>query len=313
MKIIGITALIAVGIGCLYLLADADSVSAENQFDVFIQTYKVGYSDEYEYDYRLKVFRANLDKIDEMNRRNPQATFGITKFADRTQEEMDLQRILHENDKKQCGHRTYSGTPQDSNWVGKIPQVINQGQCGSSWALGVVASAEGRYSIFTNSTGPAEQFSVQQLIDCDDQSYGCSGGFPISGFEVFLNNDICRASEYNYTGTSGDCKTCQTGIRLSECYSLNNSTEEILVDLTYGPISIAADALTWQFYQSGIVTDCNFKSLNHGVALVGYNSSESSVNIRNSWGANWGEAGHIRVGANGTCGWHLSASAGSFY
>jgi len=165
MKIIGITALIAVGIGCLYLLADVDSVSAENQFDVFIQTYKVGYSDEYEYDYRLKVFRANLDKIDEMNRRNPQATFGITKFADRTQEEMDLQRILHENDKKQCGHRTYSGTPQDSNWVGKIPQVINQGQCGSSWALGVVASAEGRYSIFTNSTGPAEQFSVQQLID----------------------------------------------------------------------------------------------------------------------------------------------------
>eukprot|EP00344_Euplotes_crassus_P012713 CAMPEP_0197001458 /NCGR_PEP_ID=MMETSP1380-20130617/6156_1 /TAXON_ID=5936 /ORGANISM="Euplotes crassus, Strain CT5" /LENGTH=185 /DNA_ID=CAMNT_0042419139 /DNA_START=7 /DNA_END=565 /DNA_ORIENTATION=+ len=133
MKIIGITALIAVGIGCLYLLADVDSVSAENQFDVFIQTYKVGYSDEYEYDYRLKVFRANLDKIDEMNRRNPQATFGITKFADRTQEEMDLQRILHENDKKQCGHRTYSGTPQDSNWVGKIPQVkikANVGQVG---------------------------------------------------------------------------------------------------------------------------------------------------------------------------------------
>lgn len=165
MKTIAITALIAVGIGCLYLLSAAGSVSAESQFDAFIQTYKVGYSDEYEYDYRLKVFRDNLEKIDEMNRRNPQATFGITKFADRTQEEMHLLRNLDGGDKKHCGHRTYSGTPQDSNWVGKIPQVINQGQCGSSWALGVVASAEGRYSIFTNSTGPAEQFSVQQLID----------------------------------------------------------------------------------------------------------------------------------------------------
>lgn len=41
--------------------------------------------------------------------------------------------------------------------------------------------------------------------------------------------------------------------------------------------------------------------MNHGVVVVGVD--ENGVwKVRNSWGANWGESGYIRLAAGNTCG-----------
>lgn len=59
-----------------------------------------------------------------------------------------------------------------------------------------------------------------------------------------------------------------------------------------GPLSICVDANSWQSYRGGVLSSCG-QSVDHCVQLVGY--ADNAWKVRNSWGASWGEAGHIRV------------------
>jgi len=83
---------------------------------------------------------------------------------------------------------------------------------------------------------------------------------------------------------------------------------------TYGPLSIAINATPMQFYTGGISAPlkflCNPKSLDHGVAIVGYGVGKSKLGksedywlIKNSWGPTWGEKGYYRIiRGTGACG-----------
>jgi KDEL-tailed cysteine endopeptidase len=63
--------------------------------------------------------------------------------------------------------------------------------------------------------------------------------------------------------------------------------------------------------------DCNTE-LNHGVTVVGYGEDEDDEGtkywiVKNSWGADWGEQGYIRMQRNvqakeGLCGLAMEAS-----
>ena len=59
------------------------------------------------------------------------------------------------------------------------------------------------------------------------------------------------------------------------------------------PLSIAVNSDGWQYYSSGVYTDCREGVSNHGVILAGVDSI--SWLIKNSWGFTWGEQGYIRV------------------
>jgi C1A family cysteine protease len=64
-----------------------------------------------------------------------------------------------------------------------------------------------------------------------------------------------------------------------------------------GPVSVAVDATSMQFYSGGIMKPsflCSPNSLNHGVTLVGWKKN-SNWEIRNSWGGRWGENGNCRM------------------
>eukprot|EP00928_Gymnodinium_smaydae_P014783 TRINITY_DN15434_c0_g2_i1.p1 TRINITY_DN15434_c0_g2~~TRINITY_DN15434_c0_g2_i1.p1 ORF type:complete len:470 (+),score=85.50 TRINITY_DN15434_c0_g2_i1:200-1609(+) len=65
-----------------------------------------------------------------------------------------------------------------------------------------------------------------------------------------------------------------------------------------GPVAVAVVADGWFQYQSGIFDQCtNSWNVNHAVVLFGYGQEGSAkyYRIRNSWGAQWGESGFIRV------------------
>jgi C1A family cysteine protease len=49
----------------------------------------------------------------------------------------------------------------------------------------------------------------------------------------------------------------------------------------------------FQFYKKGIFDRCIKDTANHAVVIVGFTTDYWI--IRNSWGADWGEEGHIRV------------------
>ena len=52
--------------------------------------------------------------------------------------------------------------------------------------------------------------------------------------------------------------------------------------------------------ESGVLKNCS-KNINHGVFVVGVDA-DGTWTLRNSWGLNWGEAGHIRLAGGDTCG-----------
>ena len=67
-------------------------------------------------------------------------------------------------------------------------------------------------------------------------------------------------------------------------------------------------------YDGGVLTHdvgcecCKTKCIDHAVVLVGYNTTHDPPywKIRNSWGSNWGEEGHVRIAMNQPgCGWGL--------
>ncbi len=64
--------------------------------------------------------------------------------------------------------------PSEVNWVtaGAVGPVKNQNGCGACWSFTATGAVEG--AVFL-ATGVLSNFSEQNLIDCADGGYGCSG------------------------------------------------------------------------------------------------------------------------------------------
>ena len=85
----------------------------------------------------------------------------------------------------------------------------------------------------------------------------------------------------------------------------------LLVALQNGPVAVAVEAVSpaFQHYTGGVLAakECFRYGVDHGLLLVGYSNVTGQTpywKLQNSWGANWGEKGYIRLafGSN-ICGW----------
>ncbi|KHN41612.1 Vignain [Glycine soja] len=97
----------------------------------------------------------------------------------------------------------------------------------------------------------------------------------------------------------------------------NQGCEGGLMDTAFAFISVAIDAggHAFQLYLKGVFSGICGKQLNHGVTIVGYGKGTSDKYwiVKNSWGADWGESGYIRMKRDafdkaGTCGIAMQAS-----
>jgi len=117
-----------------------------------------------------------------------------------------------------------------------------------------------------------------------------------TAFEYIQANGIESDDDYPYTAEDGTCTSDESKYLVS----VDNITcqEDITDDVTkalliqYGPLAIAVDATSFQSYDSGIL-ECESQGLDHGVLLIGWGANYWIV--KNSWGANWGENGFVRV------------------
>jgi C1A family cysteine protease len=316
MKTVAIIALVGVAAAAFFAMSSGPAYGVENQFQDFLSTYRVGYGTTEEYSYRLGVFASNLEKIEELNRANPDATFAVNEFADRTPEEMQQRMGLIvpasvNTNAAYVAPRNGDNIDWSSNWSA----VKNQGSCGSCWAFSATAAFEARYALAHGTKSFDELFAEQELVDCDPQSNGCNGGWMDYAFEYLQKQAFCHEDQYAYTARDGTCQVskCAGGPSDRAYTDLPAKNEDaVLAELANGPISVAVDASTWSFYSGGVMKSCG-TGLNHGVTLVAANYDEQSVTIRNSWGGSWGEKGHIRLAmGQDTCGYTQVASYPTF-
>jgi hypothetical protein len=317
MKTFAIIALVGLVATAFFALNSGMDSKVEAEFRDFLNTHRVGYGTTEEYNYRLGVFAENIDRIAALNAANPDATFAINQFGDRTPEEMSkLMGFVMPAGRKVTGTHVPPTTAQDQDFTNMWTTVKNQGQCGSCWAFSATAAFEARFALNSGSKTVSTLFAEQELVDCDTQSAGCNGGWMDYAFEYLEANGFCTGAQYPYTARDGKCQAaakCGSGPKDKAYTDIAAKNENALLnELSNGPISVAVDASTWSFYNSGVMSSCG-SGLNHGVTLVAYNSGANWARIRNSWGSSWGEKGHIRIATGkDTCGYADVASFPTF-
>lgn len=281
---------------------------ATDAFSSFKAKYHKRYADGASESAARAAFDANLVRIELLSRANPHAKFGITRFADLTQEQFRRQvtgtykKPSAASPSSRLQAPTNVAIPAVLDWVtkGAVTPVQDQGQCGSDWAFSAVGNIEGVNFVQNNVLTP---LSVEELLDCDTNDNGCNGGFMTSAFEWLLQKqggNIMTDSSWPYMNGASNCtyvgKT--VGATLTSYQSLAQSEATLTTfTATYGPIAVAVDATSWQLYESGVLTDCTYQSLDHGVLVVGYNNDANPPYwiLKNTWGTEWGMNGYIYV------------------
>ena len=102
---------------------------------------------------------------------------------------------------------------------------------------------------------------------------------------------------------------------IDDWMAISTNETDIAADLvTIGPLSIAMNAETLQFYSSGVYNPsrCNPDTLDHAVLLTGFGTDSADYwTVKNSWGDTWGEGGYFRIiRGTGACGINTAVTTG---
>ncbi|KAL0849603.1 hypothetical protein ABMA28_013862 [Loxostege sticticalis] len=285
---------------------------ADQLFEEFLKTHQRQYGSEQERQMRFSIFKDNLKTINKQNLESKTAVFGITKFSDLTHEEFLQKRTglrfpEEYQDRCQWMPAVTSDFPESFDWRDHnvVTRVKDQGDCGSCWAFSAIGCLESQYALRYNKL---KEFSEQQLVDCDDDDFGCEGGLMEDAFLWLINNGgVMSEEDYPYSGKDDMCQFNETKVQTTiyECGRIDGNNETLLAKqlVHSGPLAIGINADAIGFYNGGIVDHCHSHKMNHGVLLVGYGEEKGTPYwiVKNSWGPDWGEDGYFRIIRNKNC------------
>jgi len=288
--------------------------SVEDSFVSWVRLNSKKYYHDNEYQYRLSVYRSNLQFIEEHNRKNLGFLVAMNKFGDLTLEEYKsiyLTLRVNASDLKPEDTTYYAPQADDVDWrlKGAVTPVKDQGQCGSCWAFSATGAIEGINAIKGKDINTISS-SEQQLVDCSRSfgNYGCNGGLMDSAFDYIIKSSkgLDSESSYPYTARDGSCKFNRDNIVTTitghtPVPAKNEAALQTAIKLQ--PVSVAIDAAhaSFQFYHSGIYFEaaCSPTNLDHGVLAVGFGTNAGDYYIvKNSWGTSWGAQGYILMARN---------------
>jgi len=167
-----------------------------------------------------------------------------------------------------------------------------------------------------------QQFSPQEVVSCSRYNQGCDGGYPFLVGKDMQDFGAVTESCFPYIGSNSDCKnTCAGGKRyyvtnhryVGGYYGGCSELAMMKEIMAGGPIVVAFQAPSSLFYYTGgVYTGPSPKSegqrehginaweqTNHAVVAVGWgvdSSGQKYWEIKNTWGASWGEnGGYFRI------------------
>ena len=190
-----------------------------------------------------------------------------------------------------------------------VTGVREQKKCSACWAISVAAVLESRVLITSHTPDKDLNLSVQALVSCDFDNFGCKGGYLARALSYLQTTGIPLETDAPYTsgetGINGACTAAmqQNTYRVTSFEKVAASVESIKSALIqYGPLYtqyvIYEDFMS---YKSGVYSHVTgYIEGIHAVTIVGYDDAEQSWIVKNTWGPNWGEGGYfrIRAGAN---------------
>ncbi len=206
------------------------------------------------------------------------------------------------------------------NGLSYIGPVRLQGSCGSCYAFGACAAAEGVYNFATDSYNEnCVDFSEAFITFCLDSPHdgfdGCGGSdYDYTELDALVREGVCLEDFFPYDPLTVACppELSVPTVKFDSWHRLPcNDIVAIKTAIRYFGV-VDASVLTnpaFDAYQSGIYEDtktlcqddksslCYYAATDHVVALVGWNDNggDGYWILRNSWGANWGEGGYMRI------------------
>ncbi|XP_060600456.1 procathepsin L-like [Ruditapes philippinarum] len=190
---------------------------------------------------------------------------------------------------------------------GYVTNIKDQGMCRSCYAFSATGALEGQQY---KTIRQLVSISDKNIIDCsyNQGNKGCDGGTFNNAFKyVMENGGLVAEKSYPYLPRVDKCSFENKYViaNMTSCRSILPSSErDLLIAVALeGPVSVAIDASqkSFQSYRSGVYDDptCTNK-LNHAVLIVGYGTENGQDYwlVKNSWGAQWGENGYIRIARN---------------
>jgi KDEL-tailed cysteine endopeptidase len=149
---------------------NADDSNVAMRFSQHIAHHGLSFATQAEYNFRLGLFKAVDDSINEHNLIE-ENTFVLAhnKFSHLTLSEKKrfMGRLPMESNASAditAEHDTPSNDAIDWRTKGAVNPVQDQGQCGSCWAFSSTAAMEGAHFI---KTGTLLKLSESELVDCD--------------------------------------------------------------------------------------------------------------------------------------------------
>jgi len=211
-----------------------------------------------------------------------------------------------------------SDLPKDWDWRkhGVVGKVINQGSCGSCYAVATAEMMQSRMNIIGGKKARKNSdISPERVLKCAFYAQGCHGGFPFLAAKYHQDFGSVTEKVQPYRAQDGKCpaplqQTQYVGRAVGHKYVggyYGASSEKAMMRelFDHGPLVVGFEVgLGFSSYSSGVFhtkerlpEKNHWKRVNHAVLVVGYGEDNGMPYwlVKNSWGSFWGENGYFRI------------------
>jgi MYXO-CTERM domain-containing protein len=189
--------------------------------------------------------------------------------------------------------------------------VRSQGSCGSCFVFGSVAAMESEFKYMTRDPMLDVNLSEQAVISCISWGSCKSGGTAEEVGMRLKSQGVPDESCYPYTASEGSCESVCADWEQRRAFITDWhmsvwpwSDADMKTELVFHPLIVNMQIYSdFNGYKSGVYSRSPTAKAEgwHVVTLVGWDNTDNSWIVRNSWGDDWGMKGYFKMSRASDC------------